>query len=522
MFSLQYLSIGVPLWPENVVDGVIEQFLLRWGEWDKGAEKERPVSQMNEKKRPETRRFSQVPASATRGQSRISWRSLEQQVIRMQKQIAQASQRGDREAVHRLQQRALESEAARLLAVRRVAEENQGKHTAGVDGVKSLTARDRLAMASAIHPSNWAHQPSAPARRIWIPKSGTREQRPLAILPMIDRCKQTLVKMALEPEWEVRFEPHSYGFRPNRGAHDAMAAILVAIERQPAFILSADLEQAFDLVSQTEILEKLQTTPFLRKMMSAWLKAGVMDGGIFFPSERGIPQGGALSPLLLNIALHGMEAVVAEGTTSGSPLLVRYADNFVIIHADLSVLQRAVMRVRLWLATLGLRLNEHKTHVAHTLTPLQGRTGFDFLGFHLFQEASEKSSQGNRTQPLLRNIRTIVMPSEEADRRHQLALEQRLQLVQAAPQAQVIAELNPLIRGWAAYYNGLVDASILGHYDDLIEQQLLAWASKRHPGKDCNWLLTHYWQRENHQQQVFATPDGVRLHAYQQAPILSR
>jgi RNA-directed DNA polymerase len=478
---------------------------------------------MHDKKQSAIRRASQAAVSTSRGQNRISWKFLEQQVMRLQKQIAQASRSENREVVYRLQQRVLESEAARLLAVHRMAEENQGKRTAGVDGVKSLTARECLEMASAIHPGNWADQPSAPARRIWIPKPGTTEQRPLAILPMIDRCKQALVKMALEPEWEVRFEAHSYGFRPNRGAHDAIAALLVAIEHQPAFVLSADLTQAFDLVSQTEILEKLQTSPFLRKMISIWLKAGIMDGGIFFPSERGIPQGSALSPLLLNVALHGMEAVAAQGAAIEPPLLVRYADNFVIMHADLTIFQKAVRRIRLWLATQGLQLNEHKTDVWHTLISFQGRTGFDFLGFHLCQEAFENSSQGKkRPLPHGRNMKTIVAPSGEADRRHRLALEQRLQLVRVAPQAQVIAELNPLIRGWTGYYNGLVDASIMSQYDNLVEELLLVWANRRHPGKDRTWLLSRYWQRDEHQRRRFAAPNGVQLLTYQQAPLLRK
>jgi hypothetical protein len=189
------------------------------------------------------------------------------------------------------------SEAARLLAVRRVTEENQGKHTAGVDGVKSLTQEERLMMASTIHPNNWKHQRPAPVRRVWIPKPGTSEQRALAILPMIDRCKQALVKLALEPGWEARFEDHSYGFRPNRGTYDAMAAILVAIERHPMFVFNADIEKAFDHLNQTVILDKLQTYPALREAINAWLKAGVVDGGTYLPSETGIPQGGLCKAL---------------------------------------------------------------------------------------------------------------------------------------------------------------------------------------------------------------------------------
>src|SRR3989440_7450565 len=270
--------------------------------------------------------------SGPANQARLPWGSLEQQVVRMQKQISQASQRSDNKAVHDLQQRLMESEAARLLAVRRVAQENQGKDTAGVDGVKSLGPKERLTMASAIHPKNWNSQPSMPVRRVWVPKPGTAERRPLAILPMIDRCKQALVKLALEPEWEVKFEPHSYGFRPGRGAHDAIAAIVVAIERHPTFVFDADIEEAFASLNQAVVLDKLQTFPALRQAINAWLTAGVVDGNTYSPSATGIAQGGVLSPLLMNVALHGMEAVVTEGSANRhartQPLLVRYVDNF--------------------------------------------------------------------------------------------------------------------------------------------------------------------------------------------------
>jgi len=203
---------------------------------------------MKDKKALGTQRPPQTPNPANQGRDSLPWRSLEQQVVRMQKQVSQASQRGDKQAVHDLQQRLMESEAARLLAVRRVAEENQGKDTAGVDGIKSLSPKERLAMASTIHPKYWNYQPPMPVRRVWVPKPGTAERRPLAILPMIDRCKQALVKLALEPEWEVRFEPHSYGFRPGRSAHDALAAIVVAMKRRPMFVFHADIAEAFDHV----------------------------------------------------------------------------------------------------------------------------------------------------------------------------------------------------------------------------------------------------------------------------------
>jgi len=544
---------------------------------------------MKDKKAPGTQSVQQAPKPAKQPRDSLPWSSLEQQVVRMQKQISQATQRGDKQAVYDLQRRLMESEAARLLAVRRAAEENQGKHTAGVDGVKSLTSKERLAMASTIHPKNWNHQPPMPVRRVWVPKLGqgrdesrpyerrpdegrlhekrTYEWRPLAILPMIDRCKQVLVKLALEPEWEVKFELHSYGFRPGRSVHDAIAAIVVAIERQPMFVFDADIEGAFDCINQAVVLEKLQTYPALRQVINAWLTAGVMDGEVYSPSETGIAQGGVLSPLLMNVALHGMEAVVAQGSDNGhgreQALLVRYADDFVILHADLKELQQAARRVKRWLAGMGLHLHADKTRITHTLTPYQGQVGFDFLGFSIRQEAVEKIPRGQSGQehspkgkaeagqtsierryirqrqahavsgqgggkltPLLtpqehsQGVKTVISPSQEASRRHLTAIEQRLQQWQMAPQARVIAELNPLIIGWVAYYNGVVPAATMSRYDDLLEQRLVNWASKRHPGKARDWLLARYWHAVGERRRVFATHDGVQLRAYRQMSIL--
>ena len=441
----------------------------------------------------------------------LPWRSLEQQVVRAQKQIAQASLRGDRQALYDLQRRLMESEAARLLAVRRVAEENQGKNTAGIDGIKSLGPEERLAMAAAIHPGNWNYQPPMPIRRVWVPKPGTAERRPIAILAMIDRCKQALVKLALEPEWEVRFEAHSYGFRPGLGAHDAIATLVVAIERHPMFVFDADIEAAFDHINQAALLDKLQTYPALKQIITTWLRAGVLDGEIYSPSLTGIAQGGVLSPLLMNIALHGMEAVATEGAAveraGERPLLVRYADDFVILHPDLRELQQAVRRVKHWLARMGLHLHDGKTRITHTLIPYQGQAGFDFVGFNIRQEQASR-------------IKTIIAPSQEANRRHLAAIDQRLQQLQTAPQARVIEELNPLIVGWVSYYNGVVPAAAMSRYDALIEQRLLNWAGKRHPGKERDWLFNRYWQRVSKHEKVFAIRDGPQLRTYRQASIL--
>lgn len=499
---------------------------------------------MKEKKLSGGQHQPQASDSVSKRRETLPWRSLEQQVVRMQKQIVQAGLRGDRRAIHDVQQRLMESEAARLLAVRRVAEENRGKDTAGVDGVKSLNLKERLTMAATIHPKYWSYQPPQPVRRVWVPKEGADERRPLDILSMMDRCKQALVKLALEPEWEVRFEAHSYGYRPGHSAHDALAALMVALKRQPMFVFNADIAEAFEHVDRTAILEKLHTYPALQQLISSWLTVGIVDGNRYYPGKTGIAQGGVLSPLLMNIALHGMEVVVTEDTTSGhsqqKPLLVRYADDFVILHPDLGALQQAIRRVRSWLATMGLHLNAQKTRITHTLTPYQGQIGFDFVGFHLRQQQGEQSvvkKHGQELAPGLKTatvsytrgfapqraswrVKTIITPSGEASKRHLAAIDQRLQQLQAAPQAQVIAELNPLIVGWVAYYNGVVPVTSMSRYDELMEQRLMAWASRRHPGKSRDWLLARYWQQIGKDKWAFATPNGKVLRAYRQMSIL--
>ncbi|MHB8597679.1 MAG: reverse transcriptase domain-containing protein, partial [Ktedonobacteraceae bacterium] len=300
---------------------------------------------MKDKKEQKASRPQQITPLEDKEWHNLPWRAFEQQVLRIQKHIYQASQRCDRLAVHSQQQLLLESEAARMLAVRHVAQENEGKDTAGVDGVKSVPPKGCLALVAGIHPDHWKQHPPRPVLRVWIPKPGMVERRPLAILTMIDRCKQELAKMALEPEWEAQFETHSYGYRPGRGTQDAIAAIIHAIEHHPSFVFVADIERAFDHVNQSVVLEKLQTFPVLRQAIHAWLTAGVMDGNTYYASKTGIAQGGVLSPLLMNVALHGMEAVVTEGHSKEPPLLVRYADDFVILHADLKELQQAVRRV---------------------------------------------------------------------------------------------------------------------------------------------------------------------------------
>ncbi|GAB4283973.1 MAG: hypothetical protein Fur0025_14410 [Oscillatoriaceae cyanobacterium] len=240
--------------------------------------------------------------------NQLDWKSIERYCYKLQKQIYRASSRGNVRLVRRLQKLMLHSKAAKLLAVRRVTQDNQGKKTAGADGVKSLSPQQRLKLANNLKLTC----KGKPTRRVWIPKPGTDEKRPLGIPTMYDRAAQALAKAALEPEWEALFEPNSYGFRPGRDSHDAIDAIFIAIKYKAKFVLDADISKCFDKINHQALLAKVGTFPKMRKQIRAWLKAGVLDGRVRQTTEEGTPQGGVISPLLANIALHGMEERVKQ------------------------------------------------------------------------------------------------------------------------------------------------------------------------------------------------------------------
>ena len=253
-----------------------------------------------------------TPASQTRDEqsvawNKLPWRKLEHHVYRIQKRIYRASQRGETRKVEKLQKLLLKSKSARLLAVRRVTQENQGKKTAGIDGVKAVPPNARVALTERLHPNYWKWSKAKPVRRVWIPKPGKPgERRPLGIPVMWERGQQALVKLALEPAWEAKFEANSYGFRPGRSCHDAIAAVFLAIRLKPKYVFDADIKGAFDHISHEALLRKLHTYPQLRRLIKGWLQAGVMEGVDFSPTESGTPQGGVISPLLMNVALHGL------------------------------------------------------------------------------------------------------------------------------------------------------------------------------------------------------------------------
>lgn len=447
---------------------------------------------MSETKAPRIRR---APDPASESWRKLPWRKLEQHVYRLQKRIFRASQHGNTQAVHKLQKLLVKSRAARLLAVRRVTQENQGKNTAGVDGVKAVPPKQRLVLAEQIHPKRWEDNQPRPVRRVWIPKPGKVEKRPLGIPVMADRAHQCLIKLALEPQWEARFEPNSYGFRPGRCAQDAKEAIFNAIRYQPKFVLDADIAGCFDNISHTALLQKLHSYPAIQRTIKAWLKAGIMEDGGFHETIKGTPQGGVVSPLLMNVALHGIETEIrgAFSYKESVPHIIRYADDLVILHPTEAGVQKAKQLLETWLSTMGLELKPSKTRITHTLLEYQGQVGFDFLGWTVRQFPVGKPHTGKNPRGKPLGFKTIITPSKEAVKRHLAAMKVVIERNRHAPQEKLIQELNRVNRGWANYHRRTVASKTFHSCDNVLYLRLRRWAKRRHPHKGGHWIANKYW-----------------------------
>jgi RNA-directed DNA polymerase len=457
------------------------------------------------------------------GWETLPWHKLERRVFKLQQRIYRATCRGDTKKVHQLQRLLLSSRAAKLLAVRRVTQDNRGKNTAGVDGVQAVPPPERLEMARTLT----LKAKASPVRRVYIPKPGTDELRPLGIPTMHDRATQTLVKLALEPEWEARFEPNSYGFRPGRSCWDAIQAIFLSFQRRPKYVLDADIAKCFDRINHEELLRKVGASPAVTRQLRAWLKAGYLDGDQLFPTEAGTPQGGTISPLLANIALHGLETFVREhfpkGKKEGSyrnpPNVIRYADDFVVLHESREVVEECRRLISEWLRPMGLELKPSKTRITHTLEAVDGSPGFDFLGFtvRLFPRGRNRSVRDVHGKPTGHS--PSIRPSKTSVQRHLQALREVIDRHRGSSQIALIAALNPIIRGWCNYHTVGVSSQTFTRIGHTLFRMLFAWAQRRHPNKGKRWVARKYWQQAEGRKWEFS-PAGqpYKLYKHESTP----
>jgi len=430
--------------------------------------------------------------------SAVNWRAVNRAVRSLRQRIFRAAQAGEFKKMRSLQKLMLRSYSNRLLAVRRVTQVNQGKNTPGVDKllVKTPAARGQLADQLSVHKTRLAK----PLRRVYISKA-TGKLRPLGIPTITDRCLQAVVKNALEPEWESRFEGSSYGFRPGRNCHDAIEKIygLATPNKTKPWVVDADIKGAFDNIAHQFILERIGNFP-ARGMIARWLRAGYMQDGAFHATETGAAQGAVISPLLANIALHGMEAMLGvkhdnRGGLIGKRAVVRYADDFVVFCTSREDAEQVVTQLHGWLAQRSLELSAEKTRIVHL------REGFDFLGFNIKHYKDERRPSG---------YKLWITPSKAAVTKLKQKLREQWRALRGTNVATVLKQLNPIIRGWANYYHKAVASRTFHKLDYWMWQSELNWVRYRHRHRGWAWRKARYWGQLNAQRRdkwVFGDKD---------------
>ncbi len=290
--------------------------------------------------------------------------------------------------------------------------------------------------------------------------------------------------------------PTSWSIRILTTGNPEDPAVFNYIRLKPKYVLDADITTCFDRISHDAILDKLHAIHPIERLVRGWLKAGVLDHGqTIFPGAR-TAQGGPLSPLLANVALHGLETAIRQAAPAKSPPgAVRFADDVVILHHDLDTLKRLAKVAEEWLAGIGVELNPEKTYITHTLEPYDGQVGFDFLGFHVRQyPVGKHRTRTYRGKP---GFKTIIKPSRKALQRHRDRLRDIIQHHRGAPQSGLVHALNPVIQGWANYYQYCVAKHDYQILDNVLYHQLTRWARYRHPRKSGKWCYQRYWRKVN-------------------------
>ena len=415
----------------------------------------------------------------------INWAKVRRHVRGLQTRMVKASQAGRHNKVKALQWLLTHSFSGKALAVKRVTE-NQGRNTPGVDKVTWKTPEAKTNAIASLKRRGYS---SLPLRRVSIPKKNGKT-RPLGIPVMKCRAMQALHLLALEPIAETTADLNSYGFRPERSTADAgeQCFIVLAKKAHAQWVLEADIARCFDEISHDWMLAHIPTD---KAILKKWLKAGFVYQNELFPTEAGTPQGGIVSPVLANMTLDGLEAMLAEkfpkAKRTGLKMnMVRYADDFIITGHSKEWLEQEVRPVLVeFLAERGLVLSPEKTRITHI------EEGFDFLGWNIRKY----------------NGKLLMKPSKANVKAHLDKIREIIKGNKTAKQANLIRLLNPVLRGWANYHSHVVAKQTFARVDAHVWSLLWRWAVRRHPNKGARWVKEKYFKTRGTRNWVFTVTE---------------
>jgi len=417
----------------------------------------------------------------------LEWKAIDKYVEKVQQRIYHAESLGKAGKVRNLQRMLIFSRAALLVSIRQVTQINKGKRTAGVDGYKALTPEARYKLYEEMRCLDIKKHKPKPALRKYIEKKNGK-LRPLGIPSIRDRVYQNIIKLALEPQWEAKFEPTSYGFRPKRSAHDAIERIFNSLGRKKTWIFEGDFRACFDNLNHEHILNETKDFP-ASKLIEKWLKAGFVDNNVFNNRDSGTPQGGIISPLLANIALHGMEKAIGikykevkyKGITRYENrtiyAMAKYADDFVIMCESEEDAKEVYFLLDKYLKKRGLSLAEEKTKITHI------DKGFDFLGFHI-----------RRYDTKLGKKKLLIKPSKDSMNKARVKITQTARPLYGSNVGALIAKLNPIINGIGNYWRTVVAKEKFQAVDWHSWKTIYKFLRRLHPLKGWKWIRQRYFR----------------------------
>lgn len=433
--------------------------------------------------------------------SEIDWKLINSSVKKLRRRIFDARKNEDYRKLRSLQLLMLNSTSNILFSIRKICF-NSGRKTPGIDGETLDSPKDRIRLFNNIRRNKWDGVNPKPIRRIYIKEID--KLRPIGIPIIYDRVIQQMVCNSLEPEWEAVFEKGSYGFRPKRNVDDAVSRVWLSLCKKGCrtWVLDADISKCFDTISHKYLLNTLRYFPGVN-LIKNMLEVGIIIREVWMASEdSGTPQGSAISPLLCNIAFHGIEAEMGviydkKGYVSPKgPSLIRFADDLVILCKTRAIAESSLETLKACLLIRGMEISQQKTKIVHIVE------GFDFLGYnfkmcpkrHASKDIVLKEIEDGNYSIVHDKVGVYVSPSRKSITKVKSKLKFAMTSTKGSTARKFIGKINPIIRGYCLSKIHWHSNNSFRELDHYVYKLCWRWAIRKHSKKGSGWIRSRYFK----------------------------